>query len=91
MMEHLLLFALATCGLWAVLTQTDGPWEILLKMRLALFRNAWIGAFAYKLFSCPICMGAWCAAGIYLVQGIPFVLYVFAGCACVFLFSHLWD
>ena len=54
---EILISLLAMYGLYFLLTQSDGPWGLMNKIRNMLINNKYIGVFFYKLFSCPFCSG----------------------------------
>jgi predicted metal-binding membrane protein len=90
-MEHFLLLILAIFSIWFCFTQADGPFDLILKGRNALFRNRYVGVFAYKLFSCPYCSGCWSALIAYLLQPFPIVLWFLAGGTICLLLSRFWN
>ena len=82
-MDTLISF-LAIFGLQFLITQSEGPFGLIAKMRSLLFRLGPLGPFFYKLFECPFCSGCWAGAAIYMIGQEPyklasFVLWVLAG------------
>lgn len=52
-----MLNILAIIGLWAIITQTNGPFNLFFKIKMILFQNKYFGVFFSELFACPICLG----------------------------------
>jgi hypothetical protein len=76
---------LAIFGIFFALKEADGPFDLMLKLRLQLFRVPYLGVFFYKLFECPFCLGCWAGLSVYLLQPFPIVLWFLAGGAvCLF-------
>ena len=72
--------------------ETDGPFNILLHLRLALLRNKYVGTFFYSLLQCYFCVGFWSGAIVYLLahhfqyyNGYDLLLWSFAGSTISFL------
>ncbi len=63
-----IIYLLAIFGLSFFIKESDGPFEISLRLRNLLMTNKYVGVFFYKLLSCYFCVG--CHAGwiIYLLQ-----------------------
>jgi hypothetical protein len=64
---EILIYLLAIFGLAFFLKESDGPFDLMAKLRNALMRNKYLGVFFYKLFSCYFCCGFHCGYLIYLL------------------------
>lgn len=74
----LVLLALAVFRGAALLTQDDGPWDVFLRLRMAVGvydRNEYgkVGGFWAALLECPYCMGMWMAlVAVVVLVAVPF-------------------
>lgn len=69
--------------------ETDGPFGIIDKIRLTIYRLKYIGPMVYKLLQCYFCTGFYAGIFVYLlhnhfqdISGYDMVLWALAG-ACV--------
>lgn len=79
-MLDFIFILLASYSLSFLIKETDGPFDIISKLRNYLMRNKYIGVFFYKLLSCYYCCGFWSGLIIYLIyfrkfQWNLFILY----------------
>ena len=86
---------LAVLGLSLLIRNADGPFDLFQKTRILLLQNKYVGAFFYKLLSCPLCIGFHCGWVIYLLIMVgfsigQFLLWCFAGSAIVFIGEKLF-
>lgn len=80
------MILLAICGLWLILTQTNGPFDLLLKFKLFLFRNKYLGVFFAQLFECSICLGFHLG---YIVGFLSLLLEVNIAFSLIFIIVHM--
>jgi hypothetical protein len=62
-----LMILLAIFGLAFFVKQSDGPFDLMARLRSALMRNKWVGVFFFKLLDCFFCTGCWSGWAIYLL------------------------
>lgn len=79
---------------FVILLRTDGPFNIILKLRNRLFalEQFGLGHFFYKLLDCPYCIGFWCSlvsALIIFPVGWFTIVWAFIGAVCVYIAEHI--
>jgi hypothetical protein len=74
---EILVCLLSIFGLAFLIKESDGPFDLMLKMRSYLMRNQYVGVFFYKLFSCYMCVGTHCGWIIYLLYCKNYSLNLF--------------
>ena len=67
----------AIYGLAFLLKDSAGPFDVIDKMRIWLFKNKYVGTFFFKLFDCYFCLGCHCGWMVYLFSPEPFTLQFF--------------
>jgi hypothetical protein len=87
---------LAIIGLAFFIKETDGPWDLMRKIRLSLFSNKWFGVFFFKLLDCYFCLGFHCGWIVYLfnykkLEWNFIFLWGLAGAAVSLIFSILMN
>ena len=92
----IVFYLLAMFALGMLVRNIPGPFEVFDKARIALLQNEFVGAFFYKLLSCPICVGWWCGIAVYLLQFNSFsirelIMWGLVGSAVVFVGDELLD
>lgn len=83
-LAELIFAALAIYGLSFLLKDSDGPFDIMNKVRRYLFANKYVGTFFFKLFDCYFCLGCHCGWIVYLLSAKEysvqfFILWTLAG------------
>jgi uncharacterized membrane protein len=71
-MYNILFYLLAAFGFAFMLSQSDGPFDLISRLRNWLMTNRYFGVFFYKLLSCYFCLGCWAGALVYFLQLQPF-------------------
>lgn len=91
---NIVICLLAIFGLSFLIKDSDGPFDIMNKLRNRLMTNRIVGVFFYKLLSCYFCVG--CHAGwiVYLLSSKDysfnlFVLWALAGGAISLILDAL--
>ncbi len=94
MMLDTIISVLAIWSLAFTIKETDGPFGLINKARVALFHNQYVGVFFQQLLECYFCLGAWCGGIVYLIHQhlwdinlFDMVLWVLAGAAIYFIFN----
>lgn len=96
MTEQLLLIGLAAWRLTILISRETGPGEIFLRLRERLFGiehdpatgrpDSWPSSFLPQMIVCPLCLGAWMAAGVWVLWQIsPSAVLVLAAWGLVVL------
>lgn len=79
---QLLIYGLACYRITQMLVNENGPFDIFIRLRSWLVRNAHrniiFDMFA-KLFSCKYCMGIWVAFLLVFLPGIVVLIFAVAG------------
>lgn len=80
----LILQLLAIFGLAFFIKDSNGPFDIMSKLRRVLMQNKYVGVFFFKLFECYFCIGCHCGWIVYLLSADVyswqfFILWTLAG------------
>ena len=83
-------------GLAFFIKESDGPFDLMSRLRNYLMRNQYVGVFFYKLFSCYLCVGTHCGWIIYLLYNKNyawnlFIIWALAGGAVSLILDALLD
>jgi hypothetical protein len=83
MIESIIII-FAIYGFAFLVKDSDGPFDIIHKVRLILIQNKYVGVFFFKLFECYFCIGCHCGWIVYLLSQKTyswqfFILWTVAG------------
>jgi hypothetical protein len=89
MSEVILL--LAIYGLALIIKETNGPFNIIGRLRNYILRNKYLGVEFYNWLECPICHGVACGLIIYLLFyfKLLFIIWGLAGSGFLYLVSRV--
>lgn len=81
---EIIIGLLAIFGLAFFIKESDGPFDLMNKLRNLSISNKYVGVFFYKLLSCYFCCGCHCGWIIYLLINKNwhfnlFICWAFAG------------
>lgn len=62
---ELMFYLLSIYGFAFFLKNSDGPFDVMVKLRNSLMQNSFVGVFFYNLFSCMFCLGLHCGYIVY--------------------------
>jgi hypothetical protein len=95
---EVILIVCAIFGIAFFLKESDGPFDIMSKLRHYLISNKYVGVFFYNLLSCYFCVGCHTGYLVYLLITPMnlwtinwFIIWVFAGGTISYLINSILE